>query len=225
MRQPLTPQSGTTIRGTFDDSTPAWVDGPVGNGRVHCLGFLPALDYIRQAQLARDLLVVRVDAEDQVLIDGEDGGSGDPLESVAEEDRWRLENSANPWAYPAPVREAMLVPVREAAIDLPVVCDEPQVDAVYLSSTRGVVIPLANYTLYPLATVSFSVRVDRPVARVETIHQGRIPFQQQGKRVSFAIPLASTDYVKILYETGLQIFLVNARPVRSGLISHASNIN
>ena len=189
VRQPLTAKSGTTTRGKFNDNTPAWVYGTKGSGKVHCLGFLPALDYIREA------LVLRKDL------------AGKPLDSVSGEDRWRLEQSANPWAYPAAVREAILAPVREAAIDPPVICSVPQVDAVYMRASGDVVIPLANYTLYPLDTVHFSVRVDRTVAYVETIYQGRIPFQQKGNRVSFSVPLASTDYVKIYYKRGLMLIL------------------
>ena len=199
--QALTSKSGATIRGTFNDNKPAWIDGSVGNGRVHCLGFLPALDYIREALVARNLLVGQTGAEDQVGIDGEDAESGNPLESISEKDRWRLDHSMNPWDFPASVREAIVAPAREAGINPPVVCSVPLVDAVYMTCDQGIVIPLANYTLFPLAQVAFSVRVDRAPSQVESVHRGKVDFQLEEtnglKRITFSLPLDSTDYITI----------------------------
>ena len=127
------------------------------------------------------------------------------------------------------VREAILAPVRAAAVDAPVVCSEPRVDAVCLNSPRGLVIPLANYTLHPLTNVHFSVRADRDVARVESIRQGRLHFRRAGGRLAFSLPLESTDYIKLYYDTGFQIriarrgndapFAGSAQPARKSAIS------
>ncbi len=74
------------------------------------------------------------------------------------------------------------------------------VDAVVLHAKKGVVVPLANYTLTPLKRVDFSLRIERPIDRIETVHQGRIEFDT-GKeaRVTFSVPLDATDYGKLYY--------------------------
>jgi hypothetical protein len=70
-----------------------------------------------------------------------------------------------------------------------------------LHADRGIVIPLANYTLERLGRVDFTVRVDHPVDRIETVHLGRIKILEAGLgRVRFSIPLDASDYVKIYYQ-------------------------
>jgi len=200
VRQALTARAGAEVLGTYKDGSPALIRGSADKGTIYCTGFLPALDYIRQAAVARQDMAAQIKQEEQVAIDGPDvEQAAANANTLSPTDRARLEASANPWAFPGMVREAILAPVRTAGIEPPVTCSVPLVDAVYMTCDQGIVMPLANYTLLPLDKVDFTVRVDRPIARVETIHRGTLEVKQTGNRLSFSIPLASTDYVKIYY--------------------------
>ena len=139
VKQGLDPRPGAETLGRYKDGSAALVKGTAGKGTVYCAGFLPALAYIKAAQVARV-------------------GAGD-------QDRDRVARSANPWAFPAGVRGLLLRPVRSAGVAPPVTCSVPVVDAVYMTCDRGVVVPLANYTLRPVGELTLTVRVDRPVAR------------------------------------------------------------
>ncbi len=198
--QPQVPHEDATVFGRREDGSPAWVRGAAGRGRVDSLGFLPALDYIRQALLARRALTERVKEEKEAAIDGPDAINEERATAdIAPEDRLRLQRSANPWAYPADQRETLLTPFRDAGIDPPLVCDTPLVDAVCMEAPEGLVIPLANYTLLPLERVELGLRVARPVKRLESVHQGELAHQLKNGRLVFALPLDSTDYVTVRF--------------------------
>jgi hypothetical protein len=202
VKQPLTPRPGAATLGVYQDRSAAWVRGTAGQGTVYCAGFLPALDYIRQAVVARRQVAEQAKQEEQARRAGGDAGKvagGVAGAALSDTDRARLETSSNPWAYPAAVREAILAPVRAAGVTTPVTCSVPLVDAVCMTCDQGIVIPLANYTLVPQAKVELSVRVDRPVRRLETVHQGQLAFRADAGRIDFVLPLESTDYVKIYY--------------------------
>jgi len=64
----------------------------------------------------------------------------------------------------------------------------------------GIVIPLSNYTLEKVEKVDFTMKIDRPVKRVESIYQGELKFQQSDDSIAFSLPLAASDYVKIYYK-------------------------
>ena len=204
VRQPLTPRPDAVVLGTYEDASAAWVQGTVGKGTVHQLGFLPALDYIHHALISRRALVEQAAEDEPASIDGVDSSRDEKLlsaETLSAADRHRLEVSSNPWDFSDAVREAIVAPARAAGINPPIVCSVPLVDAVYMTSDQGIVIPLANYTLLPIDQVAFSVRVDRTPVRVESVHQGAIEFRSETKngqnRIVFSLPLDSTDYITI----------------------------
>jgi len=204
VRQPLTPRHDAIVKATYDDATAAWVQGKAGKGTVQVLGFLPALDYIRHALLARLNLVEQTKEDKPVAIDGLDPSSDEApstSKALSIADRYRLEASTNPWDFSADVREAIIAPTREAGINPPVICNVPLVDAVYMTCDQGIVIPLANFTLYPLDQVKFSVRVERVPVSVESVYQGKIDFRHEKKngqeRIKFSLPLDSTDFITI----------------------------
>jgi hypothetical protein len=65
----------------------------------------------------------------------------------------------------------------------------------------GPVIPVANYTLKSLEKVEFSLHSQRPIAWIETIHQGNIDFETAGSGVvKFSLPLRASDYIKVRYK-------------------------
>jgi hypothetical protein len=200
VQQHLAAKKGAAIIGKFADGSPAVVSGSAGNGTIFCVGFLPALDYIKKAEVAR-LKLEGPKAKNAppsshpappVIISAEDLAAAQP--------KTRLERSRNPWDFPADVRDFILTPVRSAKIIPPLSCSTPLVDAVPMHSPEGIVIPLSNYTLEKIDDVAFTIKTDRPVKRVESTYQGEIEFQQSGGRIAFSLPLAASDYVKIYYQ-------------------------
>jgi hypothetical protein len=70
-----------------------------------------------------------------------------------------------------------------------------------MTCDRGVVVPLANYTLRPVETLSLTVRVPRPVSRVESARRGLLPLTaRRGNEVIVTLPLEATDFVKLYYD-------------------------
>jgi len=191
VKQALAPRAGAKTLARFKDGAPALVRGAAGKGTVYCAGFLPGLDYVRKALVARRAL-----AEEKKKFE-----ESKTVPPPAQQKRFALLNrSYNPWEYPAAVREFILAPVRAAKVEPPLTCSVPLVDAVVMTCKQGAVIPLANYTLEPIAKVDFTLRPERPVARIETIYHGRIEFHRQGGRIAFSIPLGCTDFVKVYYK-------------------------
>lgn len=188
VKQSLTPGKRCEVEATFDDDSPALAWGRSGRGGVYCCGFLPALAYIKTALDHRAALQKKVD---------------DKKELNAQETREAalLERSYNPWRFPAEVRELMLAPVRTARILPPITCDVPLVDAVFMRQDKGVVIPLANYTLVPIADLHLRVRVSEIVARAESAVRGRIDFKTlPGGDVDLSLPLDNNDFVALWFE-------------------------
>ena len=165
----------------FHDGSPALVH----RGRVYCAGFLPALDYIKRALDARFALEEKMKAE---------------AKAISTETAALLERSANPWEYPATIRDLILAPVRDAGVVRPIECDTPLVDAVLMKDERGLLVPLANYTNVPIAKVSLRVATPKPIIRVESAIRGALEFQvASDQRVEVSLPLESNDFLKLSY--------------------------
>jgi hypothetical protein len=173
VKQTLAPRAGAKVLATFKDGSPALVRG----GTVYCAGFLPALAYIKPALVARKEL-----------------GEKNP-------DAELLKRSANPWQYPAAVRTLLLSPVRSANVVPPIICNVPLVDAVYMTTDRGILIPLANYTLEPIQRLALTVTVLRPITRAESAVHGPISFKQATPTtIELAVPLDNNDFVKLYFK-------------------------
>ena len=179
VKQNLAPRGNAEVLAAFSDGSPAAVRGAAGLGSVYCVGFLPALAYIKAAEVARNEL---------------HEGTDDPAEAEL------LERSYNPWDYPADVREFILAPVRSAGVEAPIACSVPLVDAVYMTCDEGILIPLANYTLRPIEQLSLKVAVARPVARVESVRHGALEFSQaEPGRLDVRLPVDNNDFVKLYF--------------------------
>jgi len=193
VKQTLTTKEGSQVLGTFQDGSPAFLSWKKGTGTVYCAGFLPGLAYMQPAILARNRVLGKVNPTGV-----EEAGLPDPAEVVPEEVLVR--RSHCPWAYPEDIRAVLTLPVREAQVNLPLQCSVPLVDAVLMESDQGAVVPLANYTLQPLKEVTLAVQTAQSVQRVESVHQGRLPFRRVAEnRVEFSLPLQETDFVKLYY--------------------------
>ncbi|HSU66772.1 MAG TPA: beta-galactosidase trimerization domain-containing protein, partial [Tepidisphaeraceae bacterium] len=189
VREALQPHADAEVLCRFKDGSPALVRGRIGKGTVYASGFLPGLAYIKAALVSRAQYVPRRGAAPSTA----------PSDSPEAD---RLARSANPWDFPADVRQFLLMPVRSAGITPPVTCDLPLVDAVYMTCDQGILVPLANYTLRPIPRLSLSVQASRQIARVESSRLGRIDFTPRADgRIDLSLPLDATDFVKLYYTT------------------------
>lgn len=144
----------------------------VRKGNIVVCGFLPALSYIKTALDRR---------------------------KTAEEAKHPLaERSYNPWEFPSEVRELILSPT--ASITRPIECSHALVDAVFMPGEKGIVIPLANYTLEAIEKLELKVTTPKKVARVESAVRGKVPFQQSGNVLKLTLPLENNDFVMLKYE-------------------------
>jgi hypothetical protein len=181
VKQSLTPVEGASIVAKFEDGSPAVVH----RGRVYCAGFLPGLDYIKRALDARAALEEKVAADAKAV----------PPETAA-----LLERSANPWEFPAAIRDLILTPVKDGGVVRPIECGTPLVDAVLMKDERGLLVPLANYTNVPLARLNLRIATPKPIARIESAIRGALEFHvgvDGGVEVS--LPLESNDFLKLYY--------------------------
>ncbi len=202
------PDRDTAVLAKAADGTPALVTGKVGDGRIEVAGFVPALAYIKEAVVARRTL--ETEREEKPAAEQGDHPAP-PVEGPASQTPERvdldprLERSYNPWEYSAEVRDLILRPVREAGVSPPLTCEVPLVDAVVLDTERGLVIPLANFTLEPRDRVSFTLRTDREIARIESVRHGELAVEkEEDGLVGFALPLAASDYVKVYFQDPLK---------------------
>lgn len=188
VKQELKPALGSEILGTFSNGSPAVVTKTMGQGTVYSFGFLPALAYMRSALVARQKL-------SGSLSDAKPTGT--PDRSLILSDTELLRRSASPWQYPAAIRNVIVGPALQAKADRPVLCSVPLVDAVFMESAKGIVVPLANYTLQPVKELTLSVETEKRIRRVESVHHGKLEFTQKSGRVHFSLPLVETDFVKL----------------------------
>jgi len=216
VKEKLTPRAGAKVLATFQDGSAALVRADAGRGTVYVAGFLPGLAYVKAA------LLHRKQVEQQYA--GSSDGLPDPV--GVDPAKALLDRSSSPWHYPAEIRNKILRPVREARVAVPLTCSEPLVDAVCMECAKGLLIPLANYTLRPLDEIRLTVRSDRPIDRVQSAHQGSLSFElktatglvsaEPGTKpslvagrsgeldrcylVEFRLPLGATDFVKCHYK-------------------------
>jgi len=188
------PAGQVIVTGRFEDGSPASVTVGVGKGRIIAQGFMPALDYIRQA------LQARIDAgqkdDEQAQPDDNQGIPGEEAILTLKPN----EKSYNPWQYPEAVRQTITSPVTQAKLNLPIRCSVPLVDAVYMICDEGVVVPLANYTLEPIKSMTLELAVDKPIKEVRSVHQGVLEYTRVGSsHIRVTLPLDCTDFVTIQY--------------------------
>jgi hypothetical protein len=179
------------IKSTFADGSPAEIRGAAGKGVVLCKGYLPAIDYMRKTLITNNgVRALSKTLNDNNGIPGPDDVL--PLELN--------KKSSNPWQYPADIRNAIIAPVQTANVDLPITCNIPLVDAVYMTSAKGIVIPLANYTLQPIKEMTLDIEVDKPFHEVRSVYQGVLKYEKIGNnKIRVHLPLDCTDFVTIEY--------------------------
>jgi hypothetical protein len=189
----LKPSNQVRVIARFKDGKPAALDVKVGKGQIVAQGYLPALDYIYEA------LTARTKHEEAQPDEPNTADTGIPTEQdVVHLDP--SQKSYNPWEYPAKVRDAIVAPALAANLDLPVKCSVPLVDAVYMTSDKGVVIPLANYTLMPIKAMTLTLAVDHTPSEVRSVHQGVLKTTRvDDKHIRVTLPLECTDYITIKY--------------------------
>lgn len=191
-RQKVTATDAARVVATFKDGTPAVTVSQCGKGSVTSVGFLPALSYMRRAMEAR----------------GQDGNARGtsitiPLPKCVRDAALgrdpipMKEYSYNPWEYDAAQREFIVAPARIAS--RPVFCDRPLVEATYMESPAGVVIPLANYGLIPISKLAVTIAVKQTPTAVFSSRQGKLTYTRRGNLITLSLPLETTDFVGLRY--------------------------
>jgi hypothetical protein len=142
----------------------------VRKDNITVCGFLPALSYIKTA------LDRRKAAEE----------AKNPL----------AERSYNPWEFPAAVRELILAPAK--SLPRPIECSHALVDAVFMPGEKGIVIPLANYTLQPIAKLALKIATPKKIAKAVSAVRGKLEFHQ-GDKMELTLPLENNDFVMLWY--------------------------
>jgi hypothetical protein len=108
--------------------------------------------------------------------------------------------SYNPWEYEAAQREFIVAPARNAS--RPVFCNRSLVEATYLESPAGVVIPLANYSLVPIPKLQVTITVKQTPKEVFSSRQGQLSAIRRGDMITVSLPLETTDFVGVRYRQG-----------------------
>jgi len=179
------------VKSTFEDGSPAALRSNAGKGVVISEGYLPAIDYMSKAlgeQTGFADVLKKINDNKDV-----------PGQDVAEE-LGLMEKSYNPWQYPAGIRDAIIAPVRDANVETPIQCSVPLVDAIYMTSPKGIVIPLANYTLQPIKKMTLDIVVNKPFRKVRSVYQGELSYERIGSNtIRIHLPLDCTDFVTIEY--------------------------
>ncbi|MBL9133579.1 MAG: hypothetical protein JNG86_20380, partial [Verrucomicrobiaceae bacterium] len=143
----------------------------VRQDNITVCGFLPALSYIKTAL--------------------------DRRKATEEAQHPLIERSYNPWDFPAKVRDLILAPT--AFISRPIECSHALVDAVFMPSEKGIVIPLANYTLEPIDKLELKITTPKKIAQIESAVRGKVPFQQKDGVLILTLPLENNDFVMLNY--------------------------
>ena len=193
-RQTLNVAAAARPLAWFDDGRPAAASVDVGAGRVVLLGFMPGLDYMRRARLDYE-----EHEEDEVqpsaAVAQTIAATDAPLEGLAAEDVRvpRRRHAAFPTAYAGPLRDFIVQPALAAGVRRPVELSEPVVEATFMESPRGWVVPLANYRGEPIGTLTVTLRPERPIGAVHSSRLGDLAVERDGDAVRVHIPLESTD--------------------------------
>lgn len=177
------------IKSTFTDGSPAEIRNAAGKGFIVWRGYLPALDYMRKALVANN-------GTKALSKNTSENGIPSPADALQLATN---KKSYNPWQYPAGVRNSIIQPVLNSHVEVPLTCSVPLVDAVYMTSTKGVVIPLANYTLSPIKNMTLDIEVDKPVREVRSVYQGVLKYEQVNNKIRINMPLDRTDFVTVAY--------------------------
>ncbi len=180
-----------TVESTFADGSPAKIRSVSGKGFIVSAGYLPAIDYMRKALIAKNGVAnsQQPSNDDNGIPGADDVRLSDPNEK-----------SYNPWQYPADVRNSIIEPVKTANVEAPITCSVPLVDAVYMTGGKNLLIPLANYTLQPIKDMTLEIAVDKPVREVKSVYQGNIKFEKTGtNKIRIHLPLDCTDFVTVGY--------------------------
>lgn len=188
VKQSLIPREKAEVLATFDDGSAAMVRAPSGQGKVFCSGFLPALSYIKTALDQRAALQMKVDEKAAL--------TAEETHAAA-----LLDRSYNPWQFPAGLRELILAPTRAAKVTKPITCSHALVDAVHMPHEKGILIPLANYTLEPIPQLMLRVNVPQAIASAESAVRGKIGFKTLSTdEVEVSLPLKENDFLVLRFE-------------------------
>jgi hypothetical protein len=183
----IRPAEDARVLARFNDGAPAFIDRPVGRGRVFFAAAYPGLSY-----LSRCSFNSRNEQAERRKLRSENREQFDRLSRS-------MKLPPIPNRYPAAERELISLAARSAPLDRWVVLSKPVIHWGYLVSEKGVCVPLINYLHVPQEALEVSVKVPKPVTRVRSTIHGQLPFAQSEGRVKFSLPLDRCDFVSIYF--------------------------
>jgi len=104
---------------------------------------------------------------------------------------------ALPTAFPQSIRELIALPARRAKVDCPATASEPLVEAVWMDSPKGAIIPLVNFHPRSVAKLTVRLKDARPIRSVRSIHAGPLPLRREKGGVTVTLPLKLADFLVI----------------------------
>jgi hypothetical protein len=155
------------VLGRFPDGAPAVAQFAVGAGQVLLCSNLPGLSYARKARQALAL-------QDQDERQGE-----------------------IPPAWPTAERELIARAAKIAHARADVVLSQPIVEATRLQGKRGVVVPLINWTLQPIAALTVRLPDAGALHTVESLRQGKLATRREGGDLLVTLPLDRRDMLLV----------------------------
>jgi len=94
-------------------------------------------------------------------------------------------------------RQLITAGARLARVIRPVECSAPLIEASLLSSSKGSVVPLANWSMEPIRALTVILRPPKQVKAVESVKQGKLRFKTVPGGIQVTLPLESTDMLLV----------------------------
>ncbi len=195
LRQNSAPAGEVEVLARFADDAPAALRIKRGAGQVYLFGFAPGTSYMyeswRQLEDELEQPVRQLAFVEQVLrVANEDDIAAQPSPLMVP----RKAYSTCPYRYPAALGQLICLPPQSAGVVEPVQVDTRQVEARFMESNVGFVIPLANYTGSALAQITVTLR---PGQAHGVLHSSRLgalkPTVATDGTLTVTLPLESTD--------------------------------
>lgn len=102
-----------------------------------------------------------------------------------------------PVGFSADLRRALVEPVAQAKIEMPVTVSTPLVEAPMLVSNKGAAVTLLNWTGEALTKLDVVVRVPFTARSVTSVRRGTVPFSVQDGAIRLSLPVEAADILML----------------------------
>ncbi|MCC6444430.1 MAG: hypothetical protein IT210_13375 [Armatimonadetes bacterium] len=108
-----------------------------------------------------------------------------------------MSSAALPTAFPKAIRNLIASPARQMKVAQPAAASEPLVEAVWMDSPGGAIIPLINFHPRPVRKLTLRLSDSPRIRTVRSIHQGALPVTRRGGAAYVTLPLNLTDFLVV----------------------------